>query len=416
MPQRFGHSTGHFEMPEQVPQPLYRWVIVLASAVILALSMGLLINGMTVFFVPLEKAFGWQRGDIALINSAGLIGCAVGGVLMGRLADNFSTQRICIFGAIVLGVCVLVSAYADQLWQFYALYFIAGAFGGAAFFAPLVALVGNWFTAGAGLAIGIVSGGQALGQGGIPLVAALLIAELEWDGALTALGVAILAIAVPLTFLLRDPPALAVNVAAPPDEPLAGRLPHNVVVVTMSIAVIGCCTLMAVPLMHLVRLPQGKGIAAADAGGVMLAMLTAGFFGRVFFGRLADMIGAVPAYITASVLQTVLVFGFTQFQSLNAFYFYAVLYGFGYSGVMTGILTSVRALTRPSRRAGATGIVVAFGFVGHGIGGWQGGMLFDLTGDYMASYAVAAAAGIFNLLVMTTLLMRIRRHREPQLA
>jgi MFS family permease len=326
-------------------------VIVLASAVILALSMGLLINGMTVFFVPLEKAFGWQRGDIALINSAGLIGCAVGGVLMGRLADNFSTQRICIFGAIVLGVCVLVSAYADQLWQFYALYFIAGAFGGAAFFAPLVALVGNWFTAGAGLAIGIVSGGQALGQGGIPLVAALLIAELEWDGALTALGVAILAIAVPLTFLLRDPPALAVNVAAPPDEPLAGRLPHNVVVVTMSIAVIGCCTLMAVPLMHLVPLLQGKGIAAADAGGVMLAMLTAGFFGRVFFGRLADMIGAVPAYITASVLQTVLVFGFTQFQSLNAFYFYAVLYGFGYSGVMTGILTSVRALTRPSRRA-----------------------------------------------------------------
>ena len=188
----------------------------------------------------------------------------------------------------------------------------------------------------------------------------------------------------------------------------------NVVVITMSIAVIGCCTLMAVPLMHLVPLLQGEGIAAADAGGVMLAMLTAGVFGRVFFGRLADMIGAVPAYITASVWQTVMVFGFTQFQSLNAFYLYAVLYGFGYSGVMTGILTSVRALTRPSRRAGATGIVVAFGFIGHGIGGWQGGMLFDLTGGYTASYAVAATAGVFNLLVITTLVMRMRQGRASQ--
>ena len=401
-------------MPDQISLPPYRWVILIASAVILALSMGLLINGLTVFFVPLEKAFGWQRGDIALINSAGLIGCAVGGILMGRLADRISTQRICIFGAIVLGSCVLASAHANQLWQFYTLYFFAGALGGAAFFAPLVALTGSWFTVGAGLAIGIVSAGQAVGQGGIPLVAALLISELEWHGALSALGAAVLIIAVPLAFLLRDPPGRAVNAAAPPDEPLAGRLPHNVVVVTMSIAVIGCCTLMAVPLMHLFPLMQGKGIGAAEAGGVMLVMLTAGVVGRIFFGRLADMIGAVRAYLMASIWQTVMVFGFTQFQSVDAFYLYAVLYGFGYAGVMTGILTTVSALTRPSRRAGAIGIVVAFGFVGHGIGGWQGGMLFDLTGDYTASYAVAAVAGVFNLLVMMTLVMRMRGDRLLQ--
>ena len=144
----------------------FRWVVAGAAAVILALSMGLLINGLTVFFVPLEKEFGWQRGDIALINTAGLIGLAVGGIAMGRIADRFGTRRVCIFGSIVLAACVLGSSFADRLWQFYGLYLVAGAFGGAAFFAPLVALVGNWFTAGAGLALGIVSGGQAFGQGG----------------------------------------------------------------------------------------------------------------------------------------------------------------------------------------------------------------------------------------------------------
>lgn len=401
-------------MTDTARQPAFRWVVLIAAALMLAVSMGLLINGLTVFFVPLEKEFGWQRGDIALINTFGLIGLAVGGIVTGRLADRFGTLRICLVGAVVLGVCVLASAYADRLWQFYALYLIAGALGGAAFFAPVVALVGNWFKAGAGLALGIVSGGQAVGQGGIPLAAAVLIAEFGWRGALTGLGLAILAVVVPLVFLMRQPPHDGGLAGAVDDTPPVGDLPHNVVVATISIAVVGCCTLMAVPLLHLFPLMQGQGISAPDAGGVMLVMLTVGVAGRVFFGRLADMIGALPAYMTASVWQTVMVFGFIQFERLDAFYLYAILYGFGYSGVMTGILTTTRVLTRPSRRGSAMGIIVAFAFVGHGIGGWQAGMLFDLTGGYAVPYAIATAAGVFNLLVISTLVIRLRRQRFEQ--
>lgn len=50
------------------PAPTYRWVIVAAGAAMLAVSMGLLVNGVSVFFLPLEQAFGWPRGAIALIK------------------------------------------------------------------------------------------------------------------------------------------------------------------------------------------------------------------------------------------------------------------------------------------------------------------------------------------------------------
>ena len=93
-------------MTDTERQPAFRWVVLIAAAVILALSMGLLINGLTVFFVPLEKEFGWQRGDIALINTFGLIGLAIGGIAMGRMADRFGTMRICLFGAVVLAARV----------------------------------------------------------------------------------------------------------------------------------------------------------------------------------------------------------------------------------------------------------------------------------------------------------------------
>ena len=73
--------------------------------------------------------------------------------------------------------------------------------------------------------------------------------------------------------------------------------------------------------------------------------------GSIEPGKLADMIGAVPVYMAATGWMTLMVFGFVWLESLTAFYVYAVIYGFGYAGVMTGVLTSIRALTPPARRA-----------------------------------------------------------------
>jgi len=47
------------------------------------------------------------------------------------------------------------------------------------------------------------------------------------------------------------------------------------------------------------------------------------------------------------------------------------------------------------------------------IGGYQGGLLYDLTGAYDAPYALAALAGLVNLVIVSTLL---RGTRRPELA
>jgi MFS family permease len=170
---------------------------------------------------------------------------------------------------------------------------------------------------------------------------------------------------------------------------------------------------MSVPLMHLVPLVQDAGFPAEDASSVIFAMMVTAIFGRVAFGKLADVIGAVPAYMTATAWMTLMVFGFVWLESLSAFYVYAIVYGFGYAGVMTGVLTTVRALTPAQRRGSAMGIIGMFGWFGHAIGGYLGGLLYDLTGAHDAAYAVAAVAGFLNLIVVSTLL---RGTRRPALA
>ena len=76
---------------------------------------------------------------------------------------------------------------------------------------------------------------------------------------------------------------------------------------------------------------------------------------------------------------------------------------------MTGVLVSIRMLTPPSRRASALGIVTMFGWFGHAIGGYQGGLLYDLTGNYTAAYAVAALASILNLIIVSSLFRKTQR-------
>ncbi len=393
-------------------QPTYRWVIVSASALILAISMGAIVNGISAFIVPMQDTFGWQRGDVALINFSGIMGLAFGGLVMGPLADRRGTRPVVLFGVIILGLCYLAASFVTMLWQLYLLFFLAGFFGAGAIFSPVMAAVGNWFYVGAGMAIGIVTAGQALGQGGVPFASSLLIEEFGIDGALRTTGVIMLISLIPLALLLRQPPALNVEQSKAKAVEEETALPTNVVVFRMSAAIILCCICMSVPLIHLVPLIQDRGFAPEEASSVIFAMLLVAILGRLVFGKLADIIGALPAYMTATAWMTLMVFGFTYIEKLQSFYIYAVVYGFGYAGVMTGVLTSIRELTPPSRRASALGIVVMFGWFGHAIGGYQGGALYDITGNYTAAYAAALAAGILNLIVVSSLWRKTRGPRQ----
>ncbi len=267
--------------------PIYPWVIVMATAIILALAMGMMVNGLSVFVIPLTEEYGWQRGSVSFINVSGLIGLAAGGIFMGRIADRTTTRSVSLFGVSAFGICLLAAAYADALWQFYLLFFLAGFFGGGSLFAPLIANVGNWFKTGAGLAIGVTAAGQALGQGGVPYASSLLMSEFGWRGALMAWGVIALITLIPLTLLIRQPPDhvpahSAGNPAIGDGSPVP--IPTNTVIVWLSAAVIFCCTCMAVPLMHLVPLIQDRGFSSEEASSVGLLMLTIAIFGRIAFG------------------------------------------------------------------------------------------------------------------------------------
>jgi MFS family permease len=383
------------------------------SFVIMGLQFGALVS-ISVFLKPLVAEFGWERGNTAFAYTAGAGAAGLGGIVMGWMADRFSTRPVVLFGSVMLGLSLLLLSYLETLWQLYLFYCILGGLGFAALNVPIITNVGQWFSRNKGLALGIVSAGGALGQGLVPYFARYLMIFSGWRGAYTTLAVIFWAMLLPLALLIRTPPRLAKDKnASPSGNPLGTEEVYPIapakVVIWLSIAVIFCCICMATPIIHVVALASDMGFNSQSAAGVLSLIMIAGLFGRIFFGKIADSIGGLRTYLLASAAQTTLVFWFTQLHSLTGLYILAVLFGLGFSGVMTCIWVSVREMTPPRSGGLSLGIVNLFGWIGMGLGGYQGGLFFDLTGNYTVSYANAALAGVVNLMILGSLLLYVTR-------
>jgi predicted MFS family arabinose efflux permease len=160
---------------------------------------------------------------------------------------------------------------------------------------------------------------------------------------------------------------------------------------------------MGTAMVHVVALAEDAGVNSQEAAWIILLIYLAGFFGRIATGKLADNIGAIRAYWLASFCQTALIFGFTQIDTLTVLLVYAAIFGFGMSGVMTGLVVCVRELIPIHVRGLSNGIVIFAAWAGMGLGGYQGGLFYDWTGSYIIPFANAAVFGLMNLLTVGAL-------------
>lgn len=390
----------------------FAWLLVIVASLLMGLGAGALIS-ISAFLKPISADFGWLRGETSFAYMAGATAMGIGGIAMGYISDRYSTRPVVLVGTLCLGGALLLLATQTSLWQFYLYYCILGGLGSAALDAPLLANVGNWFHRNKGLALGIALAGRALGQGLIPFTAGFLIVSHGWRDAYAILGIMCIVIMLPLALILRNPPGLAEakeasRRASASEIQAAYPVSPKLAVAWLSGAGLFCCICMGTAMVHAVAIAEDAGIGAKEAAGVILLIYCSGFFGRIAFGKLSDHIGGIRSYWLASLGQTVLIFWFTQLQSLYAFYVHAVVFGFFMSGVMTGLIVCVRELTPVHMRGMSNGIVVLFAWFGMGLGGYQAGLLFDWSGAYIISYATAAAMGAVNVVIVGALHVFVR--------
>ena len=389
----------------------YGWAMVLVVFTLSGLAFGSMAS-ISVFLKPVSLEFGWSRGQTSFAYTIASFASAAFGVIWGQVADKYGTKWFGLAGAISMSLTLLALSSLDSIYQFYLLYFLFGALGSALLFSPLYANVGFWFRENPGLALGIAASGGAVGQAFIPHLSGILILSYGWQSAYIYLALIYISISLPISLLIKESPWRVDARSDAISEERHFPLSEKAVVAWISFAVIFCCVCMSVPIMHLVPLLTDKGFSLEFSTFVLMLLMICGAFGRIFGGMLGDYIGALPGYFLMSLGQTIFVVWFPHLVSPLAIYVVAALFGFTYSGVMSSILVCTRMMVSAKFGARAMSLTSFFGWIGMGLGGFLGGYLFDIYGDYTWAFTIAGISGFINLIVLSFFFLQIRRKRN----
>ena len=278
----------------------------LLAALALSTIGGVGLWSVVVALPAIQAEFGVDRGGASLPYTATMLGFAVGGVLMGRLADRFGIVVPAVLGALMLGLGYIAAAQRERALAVRAAQaLLIGMLGSSATFGPLVADVSLWFVRRRGIAVAIVASGNYLAGTLWPPLLQHAIDAVGWRQAHLGIG----------ALVPRHHAAARAGCCAGGRRSrtprAAGARDHRRhacgcrrrAAGLLVVAGLACCIAMSMPQVHIVAYCADLGYGPARGAEMLSLMLGFGVVSRLASGLIADRIGGVGTLILGSALQ-----------------------------------------------------------------------------------------------------------------
>lgn len=379
----------------------YGWVVVAAGAVITCVAMGAMF-ALPIYKPEIAAEMGWSDAGISLAMSVGFIVMGVAGFFWGTLSDRIGARPVVLIATALLGGGLLLASQARELIVFQFAYGgLVGASGGA-FFAPIIATTLGWFDKNRSLAVSLVSVGGGIAPLTMSPLAAYLIGEIGWRGAMFWIALLAVAIVTPACLFIRKAPAVAESAPSPAAAtalPASQRATGFAVLRTPQFIVLAatfflCCAAHSGPIFHTVSYAMICGAPLAVATGIYAVEGVAGLFGRLLFGVLADRVGVRRIIVAGLALQALGIYVYIYVSQVPHFYMLAVVLGLVYGGVMPLYSVLAREYFSQSMMGTVLGAATMTSSIGMAFGPTIGGWLYDTYGTYHWLYIASAAVGL----------------------
>ncbi len=380
-------------MPEGVTRRHYT---AFTSFAVLFAIVGLALYGLPFYYDFMVKEFGWSRTTVTSGNAISklLIG-PLFGFAAGWIVDRFGPRRLMLAGILMAGAALVGLAHMSALWMFY-LFYVLNALGyvcGGPL--PNQVLLSRWFNKARGKAMGFAYLGIGVGGYLVLRLSPRLVDALGWRGALQALGITIVAIALPLAWFVRDEPSRARPNGAPgtADEParlapISGLFRDGAFYL---LAIGSMCSIAAVggtnqhlKLFLSLDLKYSQDAAASIASTVLACSIA----GRLIMGWLADRMSRKHVMLLIYALVAGSIPLLFAVHSSTPLYLFAVVFGLGLGGeymivpLIAAELFGVRVLGR------LLGVILTADGVAEATAPMLVGHLRDTSGSYRSGFVL----------------------------
>jgi len=394
------------------PAPFYGWVVVGAAFFVLFMAYGAQFS-FGVFFAAMLEEFGWSRAALSGAFALYAFGYSAFSAVAGNITDRLGPRTVIATGGLFLGAGWIAMSATSELWHPYVFYGVVAALGMSTANVPCGATVARWFVRRRGLATGLATAGGSFGAFACPPIAQLLVSRVGWRWAYVVFGVAILLTLNLLAPLMkRDPEKLGLMPDGDPPADVRLVRPERGRDFTMVQAMrtrafwmlfaLFSATWLPIftPLVHLVPLARGLGIAPLVAATLVSAIGLAGIVGRLVMGGVSDRVGRRPAIAVGIALQVAAFLGFAVAGALPGLYAASITFGFSYGAVSALFPAMVADFFGRGQAGSLVGLLFAMAGSMAAWGPLSAGFIYDRTGSYGPAWVLSAALNVVALGVL----------------
>jgi predicted MFS family arabinose efflux permease len=394
------------------------WIVAVAGMLVLMVSNGMVISGITAFDESLIGEFGWSRGELKFRDLITLVGTGLVAPFIGVLIDRFGVRMLLIAGSLMLSAGYLGYAEVRSIGDVYLIHALFAAVLVASGMNVAVIMVSNWFVQHRGTAIGLVVLGTSLGGVLFPPAISLLIGAYGWRGSFQLMALVPLLLLTIGVFLARSPRELGSQPLGA-DSIAGDARPHGhaddltlaQALRTRSFwalaAVAGLSFYCMLGVISSLRLHlQDLGADSLSASQSFAWMMSMALAGKFLFGFLADRFNQALVFVGNLLI---MLLGVLTLASMNADFSLAAitLLGLGWGGLFT--LIQIQAVNNfgLTHAGKILGLITLIDASCGGLGAWLSNVLYAGRQSYQFSFQIMV--GLMLLALLAALAVRKTR-------
>lgn len=193
-------------------QHFYKYVILIASFLIMAVSFSIVNNINSLFIDPVTKHLELSLSAFSFVFTTGALTTAMMSPIVGQLLVKIPLKVMMSVGAILAGCGFFSYAFATKIWMFYFIAIIVGIGTSCLTVIPISTALTYWFEDKKGQALGIAMAGAGTGSFIWMQVVSRMLVKLTYQQTYAILGTIILIVCLPLSlFIMKMPPEATIN-------------------------------------------------------------------------------------------------------------------------------------------------------------------------------------------------------------